>query len=81
MPSTILGLGTALPQHQMSQDQAVQMFTDIVCQEERQKRLGRALFRKSGVQQRHTVVPHRVAYNWCQAVSESSSQPASSNDR
>ena len=46
--------------------------TDIVCEEERQVRLASVLFRKSEVLNRHTVVPHRVAYNWCEDTSASS---------
>lgn len=65
MTTSILGLGTASPAFQMTQDEALQMFTDIVCEDPRQARLGRALFRKAAVQTRATVVPHRVAYDWC----------------
>lgn len=65
MTTSILGLGTALPPHQMTQADALQMFTDIVCEDPRQARLGRALFGKAEVQTRHTVLPHRAAYNWC----------------
>jgi predicted naringenin-chalcone synthase len=54
----------------MTQDEAVKMFTDIVCEDERQSRLAKALFRKAEVGSRATVVPHKVAYNWC-ATSES----------
>lgn len=64
MPTSILGLGTASPPHQMTQADAVQMFTDIVCEDERQARLGRVLFRKAEVQTRGTVLPHRFAYDW-----------------
>jgi predicted naringenin-chalcone synthase len=68
MSTSILGLGTATPAHRMSQGEALAMFTDIVCADKRQARLARALFKKSDVQNRHTVVPHQVAYNWCQPV-------------
>lgn len=66
MKVALLGLGTATPEHCMSQADALRMFTDIVCETERQSRLARVLFRKSDVQSRHTCVPHTVAYNWCQ---------------
>ena len=55
------------------------MFTDVVCEEERHARLARALFRKSGVQGRHTCVPHTVAYNWCQPA-DASANPVTSVD-
>lgn len=66
MNITLHGLGTANPEHCMPQSDALQMFTDIVCETERQSRLARVLFRKSNVLTRRTCVPHTVAYNWCQ---------------
>ncbi len=45
------------------------MFSDIVCEDERQARLAQMLFRKADVKTRYTVMPHTVAYNWCQDVS------------
>ncbi len=68
MPTHILGLGTASPAHRMTQAEALQMFTDIVCEDQRQVRLGRALFRKAEVHTRGTVLPHRIAYNWCSTL-------------
>ncbi len=79
MPTSILGLGTASPPHQMTQADAVQMFTDIVCEDERQARLGRVLFRKAEVQTRGTVMPHRFAYNWSR-LAVAASQEADGND-
>ncbi len=69
MTVKILGLGTAVPKHQMTQAEATHMFTQIVCEEERQARLASVLFRKSEVETRNTVMPHQVAYNWCDDVS------------
>lgn len=66
MTCKILGLGTATPTHQMSQEEALELFTNIACEEEKHARLARALFRKANVENRHTVVPHRVAYDWCE---------------
>jgi predicted naringenin-chalcone synthase len=65
MPVRLLGLGVATPQHQMTQQESLQMFTEIVCEEERQARLAGVLFRKAEVKTRHTILPHTVAYNWC----------------
>lgn len=70
MPLSILGLGTALPEHTMSQDAALDMTTNIVGQDERQRRLLRVLFRKSGVKNRHTCVPHPIAYEWLRQEAE-----------
>ena len=64
MSIQILGLGTALPPHRMSQPDALQMTHDIVCADERQRRLATMLFRKSGVEGRNTSVPHPIAYEW-----------------
>ncbi len=66
MTAHLLGLGTANPEHRMSQEEALQMFSDIVCEDDKQRRLARVLFRKSEVANRYTCVPHQVAYNWCQ---------------
>lgn len=60
----LLGLGTALPDYRMSQQDALQMTHDIVCGDERQRRLATMLFRKSGVSGRNTAVPHPIAYEW-----------------
>ncbi len=65
MTVRLLGLGVATPEHQMTQDEALQMFTEIVCEEERQSRLASVLFRKAEVKTRNTAMPHKVAYNWC----------------
>jgi predicted naringenin-chalcone synthase len=70
MPLSILGLGTALPVHTMSQEAALDMTTNIVGQDERQRRLLRVLFRKSAVKNRHTCVPHPIAYEWIKQEAE-----------
>ena len=70
MSLPILGLGTALPQHTMTQEEALDMSTNIICQDERQRRLMRVLFRRAAVQNRHTAVPHPIAYEWAQAEAD-----------
>lgn len=64
MSLSILGLGTSLPPHTMTQEAALEMSHNIICRDERQRRLMRVLFRKAAVQQRHTAVPHPIAYKW-----------------
>jgi len=64
MSLSIWGLGTSLPEHTMTQDEALEMTSTIVSEDERQRRLLRMLFRKSAVQNRHTCVPHPIAYEW-----------------
>ena len=40
------------------------MSSDLICQDDRQKRLMRVLFRNSGVSTRRTVIPWKTAYFW-----------------
>lgn len=49
----------------MSQEEALEMFKNILCETERQQRLARALFRKTQIKNRHLVIPHKTAYTWC----------------
>lgn len=68
MSCQILGLGTATPPNEMNQEEALTLFSTIACEEEKHRRLTRALFRNSAVSKRHTVVPHQLAYHWCQTL-------------
>ncbi len=72
MNPTLLGLGTALPPHRMSQADALVMTQEIACSDERQRRLASMLFRKSGVELRHSAVPHPLAYDYARRESEAS---------
>jgi alkylresorcinol/alkylpyrone synthase len=60
----IISVATATPRHQLSQSDSLAMAHKICCIDERQSRLASALFKKSGVQNRHTVVPYAEAYRW-----------------
>jgi predicted naringenin-chalcone synthase len=60
----ILGLGTALPPHRMSQVEAAELAQQVVCRTAEDKRLVQVLYRRSGVQQRFTVLPYRIALDW-----------------
>lgn len=53
-----------MPSQSVDQDEALEMSSDIICQDKRQKRLLRMLFRKSGVESRRTVIPWKTAYFW-----------------
>lgn len=64
MAATILGIGTSQPEHSMTQEEALEMSTRILGQDDRRTRLLRVMFRKAAVNNRQTVVPHRVAYDW-----------------
>ncbi|MEX0818179.1 MAG: type III polyketide synthase, partial [Pirellulaceae bacterium] len=64
MSFQILGIGTAVPEHVMTQDEALAMSAQLICRTDREARLLRMMFRRAGVEKRHTCVPHRVAYDW-----------------
>jgi predicted naringenin-chalcone synthase len=64
MSLRIQGLGTALPEHRMSQSEATELAQQIYCQTPEQSRLMAVLFRKAGVDHRYTVLPHKVALKW-----------------
>lgn len=70
MTFSIAGLGTAVPPHCVTQTEALKMSTDIVCTNERQRRLLRMLFRRSGINRRYTVLPHPTAYEWVKRTPE-----------
>jgi predicted naringenin-chalcone synthase len=64
----ILGLGTAVPPNRMSQDEAVLLAHEVCCRNDADRKLLEVLYRKSGVRQRHTALPHRMALNWAPAA-------------
>lgn len=64
MSLTILGLGTAVPEHTMNLTESLELATTLICENEQQVRLLQVLYRKSGVKNRHTVLPYRVALDW-----------------
>jgi predicted naringenin-chalcone synthase len=64
MKFKILGLGTAVPPNAMSQMEATELAHRVVCQNEQQQRLLSVLYRKAGVENRYTALPHRIAEQW-----------------
>ena len=64
MSISILGLGTAVPDHVMSQKDALEMAQAICQVDDRQRRLMNVLYRKSGVTNRQTCLPHRMGLKW-----------------
>jgi len=50
----------------VTQHDAFAMSSDIICSDQRQKRLLKVLFSKSGVATRRTVIPWKTAYFWNQ---------------
>ncbi|MEM8735249.1 MAG: type III polyketide synthase [Planctomycetota bacterium] len=62
--SKIIGIGTANPGYSMSQTESAQLAMEVFDLDDRQKRVLNVLYKKAGVQNRHTVLPHRIAMNW-----------------
>jgi predicted naringenin-chalcone synthase len=62
--AAILGIGTARPENRMSQDEAVGLAHEICCRSESERRLVKVLYRKAGVKERATCVPHQIALKW-----------------
>ena len=75
MSTSIIGLGTALPEYTMSLDEAVAVSTDLICRTDRETRLLRTMYRKAGVRNRHICVPHHTAYDWIGKDAPPSSSP------
>src|SRR4051794_18226672 len=64
MNVSIHGIGLAIPPHTMTQDQAAELARMVICRTEQQQRVLTALYRKAGVDKRHTVLPHTKALEW-----------------
>jgi predicted naringenin-chalcone synthase len=56
MALTIRGLGTATPEHSLSQADAAEMAIGLCCSTAQQTKLLPALYRRTGVQTRHSVI-------------------------
>ena len=48
----------------MSQNDAAVMSADLMCRDDRQRRLLTTVMRRSRVSNRHTCIPHQTAYDW-----------------
>lgn len=64
---TVLGLGTAQPEHVMTQDEATFLAQEICARNDDERRLVKVLYRKAGVKERRTALPHRTALEWLAA--------------
>jgi len=64
MSLIIRGIGTAVPPHTLSQPEATELAHDVFCRSAQERKTLAALYRLAGVQKRHCVLPHRIAYNW-----------------
>ena len=56
MNVAITGIGTAVPAHQIEQNDAAAQAAEICCQTQVQQRLVKTLYRRAGVRTRHSVV-------------------------
>lgn len=70
MSFLIRGIGTAVPLHTMSLDESLQLAHQVICKSDHEKRLLSILYRKAGVSNRHSVLPHQIALNWLPDESE-----------
>ena len=64
MSLAIRGFGLAVPENTMSQVEATELAQLVICRTEQQSRLLNVLYRKAGVENRHTALPHRIATSW-----------------
>jgi predicted naringenin-chalcone synthase len=80
-PPVVTGLGTALPEHSMTQDEAVELAQQICCRTEGERSLIRVLYRRSGVRQRYTALPHKIAFDYLdQPIAAAAGQAACDED-
>ena len=56
MKFTILGQGTAVPEHSIERQESVEMVVRAFCQTDRERRIVPALYRMAGVKKRHSVL-------------------------
>ena len=61
MPTLIAGIGTAVPPHRIAQADAAEIAQQFSCETAAQERLFQSLYRRAGVETRHSVVLHRSA--------------------
>ncbi len=64
MSFQIRGIGTAVPEHRMSQTEAAYLAHEVICRSDQERRLLSVLYRKAGVENRFMALPHRIALDW-----------------
>lgn len=77
MKLAILGLGTAVPPHVMTQREATELARQVCATTEEQASLLKVLYRRAGVTTRHTVLPHQSALDWVEPTDKSPGVPIS----
>ncbi len=66
MSLTIAGMGTANPEHVLTQEDALELAQQLCCQNNDQAKLLKVLYRRSGIRTRHTVVSTNMVREWVQ---------------
>ncbi len=56
MTMSIAGIGTAVPPHRIAQADAAEIATQFSCETPAQERLFKGMYRRAGVDTRHSVV-------------------------
>lgn len=69
------GLGTSVPVHTMDQSQAFDLAAGVLAPDETQLRLLNAIYRRAGVQKRHTCVPYETGFEWAKLPLATVSDP------
>ena len=64
MSLRVLGIGTAVPAHRISQQAAAILAQRVICRTDKQARVLAALYERAGVSDRYTVLPPQIAVNW-----------------
>lgn len=67
MALTIRGLGTAVPEHRMTQAEATDLARQVCASGDDQARALGILYRRAGVATRHTALPYQTVFEWLNA--------------
>lgn len=81
MSFTILGMGTALPVNRVTQDEAGRAATIVCCHTAEQAALLPLLYRLTGIETRHMVVPQQVVQDVLSGTTQSASEFLPGNER
>lgn len=65
----VLGLGTSVPPHTMSQAEALELAKAILKPDPAKARVLEAVYRRAGVKSRHTCIPYQTALKWTRPAS------------
>ena len=74
MPMLIAGIGTALPPHRIAQSDAAEIAQQFSCETPAQQRLFKGMYRRAGVETRHSVVLERSDWRTGRPADRSTAQ-------